>query len=287
MTHGCSHGPPEGLRATSTSAHRPDGRVGVSIEWGNCAPTNGEERVPFVRMSGELDMFSATEIEADLLDFVGRARTVVIDLSELTFVDNAGWRLLERLRARGDLPRRVRLHAPSRAVRRMRELLGPVGFDVCGLDQTRPVTRRSPSRRCSTFQRARASRVFQLSGEPHDPQSPRLTIDATVVSSPPSGETGTTTRQVVYTVRGELDVTALAPMTGRHAEGFSSCDAVTVDLSAVSLIDNAGVRFLENLATDVLAAGGCFAVRDPSTIVQHVVDALGVQFDGLDEHASG
>jgi anti-anti-sigma factor len=56
----------------------------------------------WVRVAGELDITSAPELERTLRDSQSQARLVVLDLSELTFVDSAGLLAIEQasIRAR-------------------------------------------------------------------------------------------------------------------------------------------------------------------------------------------
>ncbi len=56
--------------------------------------------VHLVALDGELDLVSAPLLEQSLLALVSAAAPLLVDLSEATFFDSAGVRLLDRLRRR-------------------------------------------------------------------------------------------------------------------------------------------------------------------------------------------
>jgi anti-anti-sigma factor len=76
--------------------------------------------VVVVRPIGQLDLDAAAQFERMLREFLGQASTLLIDASDIDFIDCAGLRvfLLAR-RARPDLA----LMRPSASVRRVLELL--------------------------------------------------------------------------------------------------------------------------------------------------------------------
>lgn len=49
------------------------------------------------RLDGEIDMANATELEARILAATGDARALVVDLSEVTYFDSSGMRMLDAL----------------------------------------------------------------------------------------------------------------------------------------------------------------------------------------------
>ena len=80
-------------------------------------------------LSGEIDLSNATQLEHAIVDAVpNTARGMVLDLSELTYVDSSGIRLLlslaGRLRWRGQ---DLALAAPDGS--RCRRVLSMAGFD--------------------------------------------------------------------------------------------------------------------------------------------------------------
>lgn len=85
-----------------------------------------EERVVFVPR-GELDLATAPEFEAALLDALRGPKPVVVDLRELEFMDSSGVRVLITAHANaGDHGQRLVLVRPRRggAVDRILEIAG-------------------------------------------------------------------------------------------------------------------------------------------------------------------
>lgn len=82
-----------------------------------------------VALCGEFDAAAVPEMGAVIADALRRARTgVVIDLSEVTFIDASGLRALIRAYdASAHLPARLCLAAASAHVVRLLELLRPSG----------------------------------------------------------------------------------------------------------------------------------------------------------------
>lgn len=94
------------------------------------------ERLPgehVVRVRGELDAATAATLQARLADTVERAEgRIVIDLTEVPFVDSSGLGALVAVRKRAAAP--VVLRAPHDRVRMLLEVTGLAGkvFDVEG-----------------------------------------------------------------------------------------------------------------------------------------------------------
>jgi anti-sigma B factor antagonist len=74
---------------------------------------------------GEVDMATMAAFERTLDHGIGTNRDLVVDLSELTFIDAAGLRALARAadRVRGE-GRRLHLVGPSRSLGRLLRLVG-------------------------------------------------------------------------------------------------------------------------------------------------------------------
>ena len=81
-----------------------------------------------LRLSGELDMSSAPELEEALAEFAIRGETVTLDLSELTFCDSYGLHVVVRhaLSMNGNGP--LVLVNPSPIVRQALEIIGVGGI---------------------------------------------------------------------------------------------------------------------------------------------------------------
>lgn len=74
---------------------------------------------------GELDIATVAELESWLDDLRIRCASVVLDLSEVTFIDSTGVRALARARAAADHARTsLRLERPSPPVKRAFDLVG-------------------------------------------------------------------------------------------------------------------------------------------------------------------
>lgn len=78
-----------------------------------------------VRLRGELDLSSVTELENRLAPVLARVdlRTVVFDLAELTFIDSSGLAVLVKTAGAG---KQVRLRRPSALVQ---EVIAVTGLD--------------------------------------------------------------------------------------------------------------------------------------------------------------
>lgn len=80
----------------------------------------GDECV--IRVSGELDAASAPELETELR---GDHRLIRLDLSEVTFIDSRGLRvILAAARSAAEKGHRVVIENPSSSVRRLLEVTG-------------------------------------------------------------------------------------------------------------------------------------------------------------------
>jgi anti-sigma B factor antagonist len=82
--------------------------------------------VHHIRLSGELDIGTVNRVEAELARAeAGDARSIVLDLSGLTFMDSTGVRLVLEAHARSRADsNRLRLRRGSAAVQRIFELSG-------------------------------------------------------------------------------------------------------------------------------------------------------------------
>ena len=74
-------------------------------------------------LRGELDLASTEEFQAAFLTYLDGQSELVIDLSELQFIDSSGIRAMIDV-ARRAAPRAVRLRSPHPNVRRVFELTG-------------------------------------------------------------------------------------------------------------------------------------------------------------------
>jgi anti-anti-sigma factor len=92
-------------------------------------PGSGDERV--IRLSGELDIDSAPDLERALLRSRPAGQRVVVDLSELEFMDSTGLRVLLRARVAADEGRwQIYLRAVPPTIRRL--------FDMTGVQDALP-----------------------------------------------------------------------------------------------------------------------------------------------------
>lgn len=91
-------------------------RAGLSI-------LSGPPYTPLVlRLAGDLDMGSTSQVRCSLLAGLLDARDVIVDMSELAFCDCSGVRLFLELSSVDGT--RLRLAAPRGAVRRVLSVLG-------------------------------------------------------------------------------------------------------------------------------------------------------------------
>lgn len=110
-----------------TSEQRDAMRAGELIELGALTMrSEREDEIHTVRLSGELDLATAGEVERELERVEATdAASIVLDLSGLTFMDSTGVRLVvnahTRARAEG---RRLTLVRGQAAVQRVMELSG-------------------------------------------------------------------------------------------------------------------------------------------------------------------
>jgi anti-sigma B factor antagonist len=93
-----------------------DGASRASVE---CA---GDTDPPVIRICGEVDMSNVVSVETGIANaMVGRPERIVLDLSELRFIDSSGIAVL--LRA-AEKTQRVELRNPSSVVKRIIEATG-------------------------------------------------------------------------------------------------------------------------------------------------------------------
>jgi anti-sigma B factor antagonist len=102
------------------SAPRP-GSVGLATHW----PVPD---VAVLSVAGDLDMLTSPELAQALEEVLGREpRTVVVDLSEVSFLGSAGLAVLVTAHERAEPRDMLRIVAPTRATRRI--------FTMTGLDE--------------------------------------------------------------------------------------------------------------------------------------------------------
>lgn len=94
-----------------------------------------------VRVNGELDVCSAPDLRAALVDVTARKpRRIVLELSELRFIDSSGLHVLVRARtAAQEFGGVVEIAGPSAAVTRLLRITGldtdfPIATDALGKD---------------------------------------------------------------------------------------------------------------------------------------------------------
>jgi len=100
-------------------------------------PTFAVERLDGTRsalLTGELDLAVYDEALARVLDAFRGPGDVTLDLSQLTFMDSTGIRLLIQLRRQLDPKYRIILRSPSPPVRKVLEAVGvtDLGFELPG-----------------------------------------------------------------------------------------------------------------------------------------------------------
>jgi len=90
------------------------------------------DRTRSARLRGELDLAVYEEALAELLDAFRGPGDATLDLSELTFMDSNGIRVLIHLRRALDPEYRIILRSPSTMVRKVLELVGmtSLGFEL-------------------------------------------------------------------------------------------------------------------------------------------------------------
>jgi anti-anti-sigma factor len=98
-------------------------------------PTFSVERLEgtrTARLIGDLDLAIYDEALAKVLDAFLGAGDVTLDLSQLTFMDSNGIRLLVQLRRKLDPRFRIILRSPSPPVRKILEAVGvtDLGFEL-------------------------------------------------------------------------------------------------------------------------------------------------------------
>ncbi|HZR95560.1 MAG TPA: STAS domain-containing protein [Gaiellaceae bacterium] len=86
----------------------------------------GDEASAVIRLAGEFDLYNAPAL-ADALERVSAAHAVVVDLTDVTFLDSTVLASLVRLKREMSEPGGLVLYGPSRDVRR--------AFRVSGLDR--------------------------------------------------------------------------------------------------------------------------------------------------------
>ena len=91
-----------------------------------------------VRLEGEIDLANAAEIEARVLTDVGDAPALVIDLTDVTYFDSSGMRMLDGLAGaceRAAVTLRVVAPDPSPARMILRIVAWPGQLVVSSLDE--------------------------------------------------------------------------------------------------------------------------------------------------------
>jgi anti-anti-sigma factor len=92
------------------------------LAWQRVTEADG---VHTVTLHGELDFSASPRLAAEIESAVGEAQAVVLDITDVTFIDSAGVRLLDRL---------AEVYAPRGALRVVVDDDGPVRFTLrlCG-----------------------------------------------------------------------------------------------------------------------------------------------------------
>jgi anti-sigma B factor antagonist len=90
-----------------------------------CAVRESGRNAAWIRVSGELDIATGTQLEQTLREALGSARLVVVDLRQLTFMDSTGVHLMIEAdaRARRSAQRLVRVRGPEQ-IDRLFDLVG-------------------------------------------------------------------------------------------------------------------------------------------------------------------
>jgi anti-anti-sigma factor len=95
-----------------------------------------------VLLIGELDACTGERVRLPMRSLVGDRRDVVVDLSCVSFIDCAGLRTLESVRDEvDDHGQRVSFHRPSRAVRRLLQIVRDASTLSIGATISRPNAR--------------------------------------------------------------------------------------------------------------------------------------------------
>jgi anti-anti-sigma factor len=93
---------------------------------GGVEPAGDDGGDPVVRLTGEIDISNAEPIGDALDEIVGTdAKRIVVDLSELQFMDSAGIAMLLRTAARVET---VEIRNPSEVIKRIIECTGLTGI---------------------------------------------------------------------------------------------------------------------------------------------------------------
>ena len=92
-------------------------------------------------------------------------------------------------------------------------------------------------------------------------------------------------KPAMMTITGELDSTAARLVADRCSDYIACTGSVVIDLSAVTLIDSAGVRLLEQFRDLAQARLGRVWLIEPSPVVQRVLDVIGVERDTFSDVA--
>lgn len=113
--------------ADDVTEQREPSRAEIVVDLGTLSMRSEREGdVHTLRLSGELDLATAAEVQRELEHVEATdAESIVLDLSELTFMDSTGVRLLvtAHARARAD-SNRLTLLRGGRAVQRILQLSG-------------------------------------------------------------------------------------------------------------------------------------------------------------------
>jgi anti-sigma B factor antagonist len=98
--------------------------VSTALNWS--VEVEGDEASAVIRLAGEFDLYNVEEL-ARAVDQLEAAHAVVVDLSEVTFIDSTVLGCLVRLNRRMPRSGGLVIYGPSDAVRR--------AFAVSGLDR--------------------------------------------------------------------------------------------------------------------------------------------------------
>lgn len=124
--------------------------VTVGVSTCRAQRSSEDDAALFLVIAGELDCYSTELVSDPILDLVAEGRDVVADLAAVEFIDLAGLGLVEAIRDQvTERDGRVWLHATSRGVRRLVEIVDLPGVSRCSHDHEEFGRLATPSTRAS------------------------------------------------------------------------------------------------------------------------------------------